>query len=89
MYRRIAKLLSEAESEKRKAYKRGEAVRTVIPRTGGAVRTAQRGQETEVARPSSLLAPYKGRRVSAGLRTLQQVEKQYSGQNVGTIRRMP
>ena len=89
MYDRLLKLLSEAESEKRKAYKRGEAVTTVIPGTGRAVRKAQRGRETEVERPSSLLASYKGKKVSAGVRTLQQVEKKYKGRNVGTIRRMP
>ena len=89
MYDRLLKLLSEAESAKRQAYKRGEPVRTVLPGTGGSVRTAQRGRETEVKRPSSLLAPYKGKKVSAGVRTLQKVEKKYKGRNVGTIRRMP
>jgi hypothetical protein len=89
MYDRLLKLLSEAESEKRKAYLQGKPVRTVLPGTGGAIRTAQKGKETEVRRPASLLAPYKGKNVSGGVRTLQKVEKKHKGRNVGNIKKLP
>ena len=59
------------------------------PGTGGAVRTAQRGKETEVRRPASLLAPYEGPNVSAGVRALRRTQRTYQGRNVGTIKKLP
>jgi len=51
------------------------AVRTKIPGTGGGVRIKEPGKPVEFRSAGSVMAPYVGKKVSAGVRAAQRATK--------------